>query len=65
MRRAQVLLVLVAACSAPATLSELQTAERREASGDIDGAIAAYRDAQTRCGALKPRRRAQAACADA
>jgi TolA-binding protein len=65
MRCAQLLLVLSAACSAPATLSELQTAERREASGDIDGAVAAYREAQLRCGALKPPRRAKAACADA
>jgi len=59
------LLVLVAACSAPATLSELTTAERRADNGDTDGAITAYREAQAKCGALRPARRAKAACADA
>ncbi len=59
------LLVLVAACSAPATPSELSTAERRADSGDTDGAIAAYREAQAKCGALRPPRRAKATCADA
>lgn len=59
------LLVLLAACSAPATLSELTTAERRADSGDIDGARAAYREAQGKCADLRPARRARAACADA
>lgn len=59
------LLVLVAACSAPATLSELTTAERRADSGDTDGAIVAYREAQAKCGSLRPARRARSACADA
>ena len=59
------LLVLLAACSAPATLSELSTAERRADSGDTDGAIAAYHEAQAKCGALRPARRAKATCADA
>lgn len=59
------LLVFVAACSAPATLSELSTAERRADSGDTDGAISAYHEAQAKCGALRPARRAKAACADA
>jgi tetratricopeptide (TPR) repeat protein len=53
------------ACSAPATLSELKTAEQRADAGDVDGAIAAYRAAQGTCGALRPARRAQAACAEA
>src|SRR4029077_1609561 len=53
------------ACSAPATLSELSTAERRADAGDYDGAIAAYHEAQGRCGHLRPVRRARAACADA
>lgn len=59
------LLILVAACSAPATLSELTTAERRADSGDTDGAIAAYHEAQHTCSGLTPARRARAACADA
>lgn len=59
------LLVFVAACSAPATLSALTTAERRADRGDTDGAIAAYHEAQAECGELRPARRARAACADA
>lgn len=59
------LFVLGAACSAPATLSELTTAERRADSGDIDGAVRAYREAQGKCGDLRPARRAKASCADA
>ena len=58
-------LVLTWACSAPATLSELSTAERRADAGDVDGALAAYREAQTKCGALRPARRAKATCASA
>lgn len=57
--------IAVAACSAPATLNELKTAERRADAGDSDGAIAAYREAQRKCHALKPARRAVAACAEA
>jgi tetratricopeptide (TPR) repeat protein len=53
------------ACSAPVTLSELKTAERRADAGDTDGAIAAYREAQGKCHRIKPPRRAKAACADA
>jgi hypothetical protein len=52
-------------CSAPATLSDLRTAERRADAGDVDGAIAAYRAAQTSCKALRPARRARAACGEA
>lgn len=58
-------LAALAACSAPATLSDLTVAERRADAGDVDGAVAAYRAAQTTCHALRPARRAQAACADA
>jgi len=57
--------VAIAACSAPATLSDLRTAERRADAGDVDGAVAAYRAAQTSCVALKPARRARAACGEA
>jgi TolA-binding protein len=57
--------LLVCACSAPATLPELVVAEKRADSGDVDGAIAEYRLAQTTCKRLKPERRAKAACGDA
>lgn len=63
--RSGLLVATLGACSAPATLSELTTAERRADSGDTDGAIAAYREAQAKCGGLRPPRRARAACADA
>ncbi|MBA3457360.1 MAG: tetratricopeptide repeat protein [Deltaproteobacteria bacterium] len=58
-------LMVTGACSASATLSELSTAERRADAGDVDGSIAAYRVAQTKCGALRPKRRAKATCASA
>ncbi len=54
-----------AACSAPATLGELAVAERRADTGDVDGAVAAYRAAQETCKRLRPPRRARAACAAA
>jgi tetratricopeptide (TPR) repeat protein len=57
--------LVATACSASATLSDLATAERRADAGDIDGAIAAYRAAQTSCRAVKPARRAVAACGEA
>jgi tetratricopeptide (TPR) repeat protein len=57
--------VALAACSAPATLSDLRTAEQRADAGDVDGAIVAYRAAQISCRAVKPARRAQAACGEA
>ncbi len=60
-----VLLALLMACSAPATLNELKTAERLADKGDVDGAIAAYRLAQVTCHRVKPARRAKAACSDA
>lgn len=59
------LLVLFAACSAPATLPELKQAEARADQGDVDGALAAYRQAQAKCHELRPRRRARAACGEA
>ena len=71
MERALVVTAAIAAlssaagCSAPATLPELQTAERRAGAGDVDGALAAYREAQVTCHELQPQRRAKAACADA
>jgi len=60
-----VVMVSVCACSAPQTLDELKTAERRADAGDIEGALAAYHAAQDRCSRLRPKRRARAACADA
>ena len=59
------LAALVAACSASATLPELATAEHRDKAGDVDGALAAYRAAQRTCHALRPVRRARAACGEA
>jgi len=56
---------LVIGCSAPATLPELAAAERRADRGDVDGAVAEYREAQTRCGRLRPTRRAHQACSEA
>jgi TolA-binding protein len=58
-------LVSCVACSAPATLSDLRTAERRAAAGDVDGAVAAYRAAQISCASLRPARRAREACGEA
>jgi tetratricopeptide (TPR) repeat protein len=58
-------LALAMACSAPATLPELAQAERRADSGDIEGALADYRDAQVTCKRLRPERRATQACAEA
>jgi tetratricopeptide (TPR) repeat protein len=58
-------LVFLVACSAPATLPELATADHRAAAGDVNGAVAAYRAAQSKCGRLKPARRATSACSDA
>ena len=46
-------------------MSELTTAHQREDAGDIEGALVAFRAAQTKCGSLTPPRRARAACAEA
>jgi tetratricopeptide (TPR) repeat protein len=64
-RRLAAALLALAACSAPATLSELKTAEHRADAGDVDGALTAYRAAQARCHQLRPARRAIAACGEA
>lgn len=64
-RRSAILVAVVLGCSAPATLSELKLAERRADAGDVDGAVAAYKAAQQKCGALRPKRRAVAACSEA
>jgi tetratricopeptide (TPR) repeat protein len=58
-------LVLLAACSASAPLSELTTAEQRARDGDVEGALAAYRRGQTTCHTIKSARRSRAACASA
>jgi TolA-binding protein len=63
--RRAALAAVVAACSASAPLPELAIAEQRAGAGDVDGALAAYRAAQGTCGALRPARRARAACGDA
>jgi hypothetical protein len=68
MRSSLAILVVLAggcACSAPATLSDLRTAERRADAGDVDGAVAAYRVAQVSCRELRPARRARATCGEA
>lgn len=63
--RALAFACVVVACSAPATLGELVIAEKRADAGDVDGAVAAYRLAQAKCGALRPVRRAKQACGEA
>jgi hypothetical protein len=62
---AAALAAALAGCSAPATLSDLRVAEERERAGDVDGALAAYRAAQTSCHDLTPPRRAVLACSQA
>lgn len=56
---------LLGGCSAPATLPELAAADTHADRGDTDAAIASYRAAQQKCGALKPARRAKQACSEA
>src|SRR5690606_5206485 len=58
-------LALCLACSAPATLPELVKAEKAADRGDVDGAVRAYREAQTGCKRLRPERRAKSACSEA
>lgn len=58
-------LALAAACSAPATLPELAEAATRQRAGDVDGALAAYRRAETECRKLQPERRRREACSEA
>lgn len=57
--------VVLAACSAPATLPELAAAEKAESAGRTDDALAQYRSAQLRCHELQPARRAKQACSQA
>ncbi|HEY5947796.1 MAG TPA: tetratricopeptide repeat protein [Kofleriaceae bacterium] len=52
-------------CSAPATLPELVQAEHAADRGDVEGALAAYREAQTGCKRLQPERRSKQACSEA
>lgn len=56
---------LLAGCSAPATLPELAAADTHADRGETDAAIASYRAAQQKCGALTPARRARQACSEA
>lgn len=56
---------LAVGCGAPATLPELVKAEKLADRGDVDGAVAAYREAQVGCKRLSPPRRAAAACSEA
>jgi len=56
---------LVLACSAPAQLEDLRTAEELERHGDVDGALAAYRSAQVTCQQVTPARRRREVCARA
>jgi tetratricopeptide (TPR) repeat protein len=58
-------LLALCACSAPASLPDLAAAEHLSDTGDLPGAVAAYHRAQASCHALRPARRARAACSDA
>jgi tetratricopeptide (TPR) repeat protein len=58
-------IVVLFACSAPATLPELVQAEHAADRGDVDGAVRSYREAQLNCKKLRPERRAKAACSEA
>jgi tetratricopeptide (TPR) repeat protein len=60
-----VALVVVAACSAPATPHDLARAEAFADAGDVANAVAAYQRAQQTCMRVKPKRRAVATCGDA
>ena len=62
---AAIVATALTACSASPLPSDLATAEQRARTGDVDGAVAAYRAAQRSCHAVKPARKAQAACGDA
>ncbi|MBP9087513.1 MAG: tetratricopeptide repeat protein [Kofleriaceae bacterium] len=57
--------LICAACSAPATLRELQVAQTAERNGQHDQAVAAYRAAQVTCQQLHPKRRRDIACVQA
>ncbi len=55
-------LALAAACSAPAPLPDLVSAERLARDGHTDDALAAYRDAQVSCRKVTPARRRREVC---
>ncbi|MBL4636360.1 MAG: tetratricopeptide repeat protein [Kofleriaceae bacterium] len=57
--------VIVAACSAPAQIRELQVAESQERSGDYEKALESYRSAQITCTTVSSRRRRRDSCAAA
>ncbi|HEX3759225.1 MAG TPA: tetratricopeptide repeat protein [Kofleriaceae bacterium] len=59
------MVALAGACSARGTLPELALADQRADAGDVDAAVAEYRVAQVTCRALRPARRARAACGEA
>jgi tetratricopeptide (TPR) repeat protein len=59
------LLAALAACSAPAPLPDLVAAERLERHGDVDAALAAYREAQVTCRQVTPPRRRREVCGHA
>ncbi len=57
--------VLATGCSASPTLPALVTAERAARTDDVDGSLAAYREAQVTCQGERVVRKRRAACADA
>lgn len=59
------LLVLLAACSAPAQIRDLQEAEAHERGGRHDAALQWYVRAQARCHAIDNKRRRRESCAAA
>jgi TolA-binding protein len=63
--RTWLVVALLWACSAPATLPELVQAEKAADRGDVEAALRAYREAQTGCKRLKPERRSKQACGEA
>jgi len=56
---------VLAACSAPAVPASLARAYDLERTGDVEGALVAYRAAQDRCGAVAPKLRQREDCARA
>lgn len=63
--RAALALALVAACSAPGVPPALARAYQLEQAGDVDGALASYRDAQRGCDRVAPTLRQREDCARA
>lgn len=54
-----------ASCSGPARNADLSAAEDAERRGDVEAALAAYRDAQTACPGKRPSRQERQVCAEA